>query len=297
MELKKSRINQKVAKTFVSGRVILAGDACHTHSSGAAQGMNTGMHDAVNLGWKLGGLLKGWWSDQVLRTYGVERRSAAQTLIDLDTDFSTCISGHIPKKYHGTSQTPDELLFQLFDHSIKFNIGLGIDFAPNILNFQPRTGTINAGKRGPDCLLRAPGSQFPLRLFQLTKNTGRFSILVFAGQPLITSSALQALRGSIDNKDGLLKTLPSASYKFLTIVSGIAMNPDTALGTKSFGDAYYDTDNAAHSKYGVSVGRGAIVVLRPDGILGTAADLDDWESIVKYFSAFMIAQTTTVGKE
>jgi phenol 2-monooxygenase (NADPH) len=205
----------------------------------------------------------------------------------LDTDFSTCISGHIPEKHHGRSTNPDELLFKLFDDSMKFNLGLGIDFASNVLNVEPLTGTIKAGKRGPDCLLRAPGSQFPLRLFQLTKNMGAFFILIFAGQPLVTSSDIRSLREIID-RSRLLETLPKALYRILTIISGNAMNPDAVLGTKRFGDAYYDVDSSAHEKYGISINCGGIVVLRPDGILGTAANLNDWESIVRYFSAFMI---------
>lgn len=51
---------QRVARSFfVKDCVFLAGNACHTHSSSAAQGMNTGIHDAVNLGWKLSLVLQG----------------------------------------------------------------------------------------------------------------------------------------------------------------------------------------------------------------------------------------------
>lgn len=48
-------VRHSVADTFIKDRIILAGDACHSHSSGTAQGMNTGVHDAVNLAWKLAG--------------------------------------------------------------------------------------------------------------------------------------------------------------------------------------------------------------------------------------------------
>jgi phenol 2-monooxygenase len=178
------------------------------------------------------------------------------------------------------------LLFRLFDDSIKFNLGLGIDYVSSVLNVEPLTGTIQAGKRGPDCLLRGPGSQLPLRLFQLTKNMGAFSILIFAGQPLVTSSDIRFLREVIDRNE-LLETHPQALYRMLTIISGNAMNADAALGTKRFGNAYYDVDNSAHEKYGISINCGGIVVLRPDGILRIAANLNNWESIIRYFSAFM----------
>ena len=55
-------IQQHVAERFQEReRVLIAGDAAHTHSSGSTQGMNTGVQDAANLSWKLSGALKGWW--------------------------------------------------------------------------------------------------------------------------------------------------------------------------------------------------------------------------------------------
>ncbi|KAF2098696.1 pentachlorophenol 4-monooxygenase [Rhizodiscina lignyota] len=280
------KIQQKIAMHFVSGPVLLAGDSCHTHSSGAAQGMNTGMHDATNLGWKLGGVLGGWLKEEILKTYESERRTAAQTLIDLDEDFSTCLSGHVPERHAAMGADPNEVFFHLFQQSIQFNIGIGIEFAANILNVDPHAGMVTAGKRGPDCLLRAPGSHIPTRLFQVTKNTGIFSVIVFAGQPHLTASAVRSLRRVMDSKTTPLEMMPRGSFRLLTIIAGYAMNADTALGVEKFGDAYYDVDHTAHAKYHISTSRGAIVILRPDGILGTAVDLDEPGIIAQYFSAF-----------
>ncbi|RYE12680.1 MAG: 3-hydroxybenzoate 4-monooxygenase, partial [Sphingobacteriaceae bacterium] len=78
-------IGQRVAQTFqYKDRILLAGDAAHTHSSGAAQGMNTGVHDAVNLAWKLAGVLKRHYEPEILQTYSSERRAVASHLIELD---------------------------------------------------------------------------------------------------------------------------------------------------------------------------------------------------------------------
>ena len=101
-------IGHRVANSFrTKERVLLAGDAGHTHSSGAAQGMNTGIHDAVNLGWKLTGVLKGRFKDSVLETYSTERRAIAEQLIELDKTVSTLISG----RYHpDTAATPTKSL-------------------------------------------------------------------------------------------------------------------------------------------------------------------------------------------
>ena len=69
-------------------RVFIAGDACHTHSAKAGQGMNVSMADAWNLGWKLGAVLRGTARPELLHTYSEERQAVAQELIDFDREFS-----------------------------------------------------------------------------------------------------------------------------------------------------------------------------------------------------------------
>ena len=55
-------------------RVFIAGDACHTHSAKAGQGMNVSMQDAFNLGWKLAAVLEGRSPESLLHTYSAERQ-------------------------------------------------------------------------------------------------------------------------------------------------------------------------------------------------------------------------------
>ena len=69
-------------------RVFIAGDACHTHSAKAGQGMNVSMQDAFNLGWKLVSVLEGRAKPELLRTYSIERHAIAQGLIDFDKEWS-----------------------------------------------------------------------------------------------------------------------------------------------------------------------------------------------------------------
>ena len=68
----------RLASTFRSGRVVLAGDAAHVHSPAGARGMNTGIQDACNLGWKLGLVIGGRGDEALLDTYDAERRPAAR---------------------------------------------------------------------------------------------------------------------------------------------------------------------------------------------------------------------------
>lgn len=72
--------------------VFIAGDACHTHSAKAGQGMNVAMADAWNLGWKLAAVLGGTARPELLRTYTDERQAVARELIDFDREFSAMFS-------------------------------------------------------------------------------------------------------------------------------------------------------------------------------------------------------------
>ncbi|KDA06464.1 phenol 2-monooxygenase [Microbacterium sp. CH12i] len=75
-----------------SPRVFLTGDACHTHSAKAGQGMNVSMQDGFNLGWKLGSVLTGLSPESLLSTYSAERQPVAQQLIDFDREWSSLMA-------------------------------------------------------------------------------------------------------------------------------------------------------------------------------------------------------------
>lgn len=74
------RVHARTAAQFRLGRCLLVGDAAHIMSPAGAQGMNTGLQDAVNLGWRLGGLLRGRFPESVLDGYDRDRRAAAHAV-------------------------------------------------------------------------------------------------------------------------------------------------------------------------------------------------------------------------
>ena len=77
------RSESRQAVSYRNGRIFLAGDAAHTHSPAGAQGMNTGLQDAVNLGWKLGAALAGWAPGGLLDTYHSERHPVGTAVLTL----------------------------------------------------------------------------------------------------------------------------------------------------------------------------------------------------------------------
>jgi len=74
--------NARQAAAYRSGRVLLAGDAAHVHSPFGGQGLNLGVGDAMNLGWKLGALVAGWAPEGLLDTYDAERRPVGAWVLD-----------------------------------------------------------------------------------------------------------------------------------------------------------------------------------------------------------------------
>jgi 2-polyprenyl-6-methoxyphenol hydroxylase-like FAD-dependent oxidoreductase len=73
--------NTRLAEQYRSGRVFLAGDAAHTHSAVGGPGLNLGMQDVANLGWKLAATVRGWAPEGLLDSYATERRPVAERVV------------------------------------------------------------------------------------------------------------------------------------------------------------------------------------------------------------------------
>ena len=80
------RCHSRVARSYRSGRVLLAGDAAHACSPAEGHGMNTGLQDAFNLGWKLALVCRGAAGERLLDTYEIERRPVAERIVSSGAD-------------------------------------------------------------------------------------------------------------------------------------------------------------------------------------------------------------------
>jgi phenol 2-monooxygenase (NADPH) len=112
-------------------RVFIAGDACHTHSAKAGQGMNVSMQDAFNLGWKLVSVLEGRAKPELLRTYNIERHAIAQRLIDFDKEWSKIMASppKDPKRPELGGVDPAELQ-AYFVNSGRYTAGVATHYPP-----------------------------------------------------------------------------------------------------------------------------------------------------------------------
>ncbi len=119
------QVAQRVAARFASPdkRAFIAGDASHTHSPKAAQGMNTSMHDSWNLGWKLNLAARGLARESLLESYETERKKVAHDLINFDFEHANEIAGG-----------DIERLAENFRTNTRFISGVGIIYGENVLN-------------------------------------------------------------------------------------------------------------------------------------------------------------------
>ncbi len=137
------QIGQRVASRFCDNRhrAFLAGDASHTHSPKAAQGMNTSMHDAWNLCWKLNFAVRGLAKPALLESYEEERRKIALDLVNFDYEHANQIAA-------GDAVA----LAENFRTNVRFISGIGAEYSENAINMvEPQTWVMGEAK--PGCLL------------------------------------------------------------------------------------------------------------------------------------------------
>ena len=153
-------------------------------------------------------------------------------------------------------------------------MSLGVHYEVNTLNRECSVSAAQPGWRVPDVLVRRPGPKISIRLHQATKNYGKLWIVVFAGWPSCTLSRPQTLREFLDRPQSFITRLTEA-FTFITIIAGPGLQADEVRGVERFGDAFYDVDESAQVRYGITTNRGTVLALRPDDILGFATSLNE----------------------
>ncbi|KAK4057887.1 hypothetical protein OIO90_001106 [Microbotryomycetes sp. JL221] len=287
-------IGQRLASSFVKNRIILAGDSAHTHSSGSAQGLNTGIHDAANLGWKLALTLKGLSKPELLHTYNEERRASVQTVIDNDVIIASLVSGRRPPQLAHRPEEPRDLLDEWFTNrsKVEFTVGIGISYPRNnLLNVhdeESTCATMIPGQRGPDVELSRIGTGETVWLQRILNNDGRFSIVTFASRHAVEN--LQTFTHYLRSQESFTNKFVGKSirlFRFVTIIAGEGNGAEELLGARPIGMPYFDPQRVAHDVYGIDTLKGAIVVFRPDGIVAACLALSDFAILDDYFSRFL----------
>jgi phenol 2-monooxygenase len=177
-------------------RVFIAGDACHTHSPKAGQGMNVSMQDSFNLGWKLATVLRGRYQPQFLHTYSAERQAVAKELIDFDRQFAKLFSDP-PKDAAGAVDLTE---FQkYFVKQERFTAGTETRYRPSIIcaetTHQRLAKGFVIGMRFHSAPVIRLADARPLHLGHTINADGRWRVFAFsnAEDPTVSSSRIHSL--------------------------------------------------------------------------------------------------------
>ncbi|NDR58981.1 FAD-binding monooxygenase [Aliiruegeria sabulilitoris] len=163
-------------------RVFTAGDACHTHSPKAGQGMNVSMQDTFNLGWKLVHVLQGRADASLLRSYSAERWTEAKRLIDTDHQWSRIMSAPPGKSELDGGDMPR---FQKqFIENLEFTGGLAVKYDPSALTAASTHQALATGEEIGRRFHSAPvvrvADAMQMQLGHIAEADGRWRIYAFA---------------------------------------------------------------------------------------------------------------------
>ena len=171
--------------------VFIAGDACHTHSPKAGQGMNVSMQDGFNLGWKLASVLQKRCAPRLLHTYSAERQAIAKELIEFDREWAALLAS-------SKGFDPAETQSYFVRHG-RYTAGTAAHYSPSILTgeatYQHLAAGLAIGMRFHSAPVIRLADARLVHLGHVVKADGRWRIFAFAGakDPAAPNSVIRAL--------------------------------------------------------------------------------------------------------
>jgi phenol 2-monooxygenase len=286
-------------------RVFIAGDACHTHSAKAGQGMNVSMQDGFNLGWKLGAVLQGQSDAGLLRTYSDERQPIAKALIDFDKEWSAMMAAppKDPNRPEAGGVDPAELQ-AYFVRAGRYTAGLATHYRQGVLTgaatHQALAGGFVIGTRFHSSPVVRIADAKPVHLGHAARADGRWRLYAFSDAK---RSALQALCAHLaTSPDSVLRriTPENADIDSVLDLRAVLQEPHRDVRLEDlpalllprkgrYGLIDYEkafTNDAATDIFGeraVDRERGALVVVRPDQYVAHVLPLDAYEELAAFF--------------
>ena len=228
------------------GRIFLAGDAAHIHSPAGAQGMNTGIQDAFNLGWKLAAAHRGAASETLIDSYHAERHPIAARVIE----FSTRLT-HLSTLANPVAQKLRNAALHTATGIGPARQALADEAEETTLSYHGSPAVVgsvaHAKVRSGDHLPDVSGTELRMVLSAQT------------GHVLVTLGRLPAMAG-----------LPGVQQVLLA---------DTDAAVVGFDAVVADPDQRAAARFGLTSGR---IMVRPDGYIGAICDGHDDGPITAY---------------
>lgn len=307
-----------VPETAVDNRcphVFIAGDACHTHSPKAGQGMNVSMGDAFNLGWKLISVLQGRCPAEILHSYSAERRAVAKDLIEFDREWSRIMSER-PESGHGG----DEPKFQrYFIQHGRYTAGMSVVYAPSALTGEKTWQSLAAGFEVGARFHSAPVVRLadakPIELGHVVKADTRWRLFAFSpsGDPAAEGSAVRRLCTFLDSSahSPIRKyTRPSSDIDSAIDLRVIFQQHSRDLGLETLptfllprkgklGLIDYEKIFCACPGEGRDIfdlrsidrRQGCLVLVRPDQHVAHVLPFDAHDELARFFDGFLLPAT------
>src|SRR3984957_6178424 len=295
--------------------VFIAGDACHTHSPKAGQGMNVSMQDAFNLGWKLASVLRKRCPPSLLHTYSAERRAIAKELIDFDREWAALLAS---THEEGGGADAAETQSYFVRHG-RYTAGTATHYGPAILTgegvYQHLAEGFVIGKRFHSAPVIRLADAKPVHLGHVVKADGRFRIFAFAGagDPAASGSAIRRLCDFLaEGGESPVQKYPRRDEDIDAVIDvravfqqahrelAIEAMPALLLLQKGrYGLRDYEkmfcadikSGNDIFAMRGIDREAGCMVVVRPDQYVAHVLPLDGYQQLAAYFDGFMLPQS------
>lgn len=292
-------------------RVMLAGDACHTHSPKAGQGMNVSMGDTFNLGWKLISVLTGRADPALLHSYSGERRAAAKGLVEFDHKWARVVGARAEDD--ATDGLPR--VAREFVNNLPFTCGLTIQYEPSALTGAPTYQSLAPGwpigKRFHSAPVVRLADARPMQLGHCIEADARLRLFIFApaddtGRPggavatlcdwleFDPASPVRRHTAPGEDVDAVIDTRAVFQQGFRALEFGempTLLRPHVGR----YGLCDYEKIFCADLKRGEDIfelrgidrAAGCVVIVRPDQYVGHVVPLQARDELVAYFSAIL----------
>lgn len=299
--------------------VFIVGDACHTHSPKAGQGMNVSMHDSFNLGWKLASVIRGQASPDILHTYSAERRAIAEELLAFDRELATMFSvqGESLSTDGGDASGGTRLQQYMVKHD-GYVSGTLTRYKPSKLvgesSHQALASGFAVGKRFHSNSVVRLADARPIHLGHVLEADGRWRIIAFSdsADPTGPSSAIRKLADFLERADAspIRRFTPRGSDIDAVIeVLVVFQQGYRDINLQDLPGFFYpakgryrlhdyeklfcpnlDKGSDIFDDRGIDRDAGCILVVRPDQHVANVLPLDGFDALARFFDGFLIPQ-------
>ncbi len=294
-------------------RVFTAGDACHTHSPKAGQGMNVSMQDTFNLGWKLIHVLQGRADARLLRSYTKERLTEAKRLVETDHKWARVMSA--PTTQAERDGTEEPRIIRQFKENLEFTGGTAVKYDASYLFAASAHQALATGQEVGRRFHSAPvvrlADAMQMQLGHVAEADARWRLYAFAGRAdgSAPGSAIHKLAdwlethpnspvvkhtrqgedidAVIDFRAVFQQTFEQLAYEHMPSL----LKPKTGkLGLQDHEKVFCVDHKGLGDIFdmrGINRDQGCMVVVRPDQYVAHVLPLDGFDELSAYFAGVL----------